>query len=158
MPSTPEINPATGWKIFRDKNVPITFEYPVEFGNPSLRKAPPPEVMVGIEFQSETYALGVTLFADGKGTDLSKEDDLGSVTFKLQERQFMAEIWKGNEEGSIFKVYTYGDQGINELMGSHRGTIPIQILFRCKDSCDRSEALSILKQIVSSIRLASDTR
>ena len=155
MPSTPEINPATGWKIFRDKNVPITFEYPQELSYTEKNKNPE-QNFLGIGFDSKIYSLSMVFSPEGKGLPNSVVS-FGNANLRLGGEEFSVDLMEDKDDDSTF-IAVPPKEKINNIFGVHYPSIAFHMILQCKDSCDRSEALSILKQIVSSIHLASDTR
>jgi hypothetical protein len=157
--STPEINPATGWKIFKHPDVPITFEYPGEFrlNNKAVNKSR----SLSLLFKSNDYFIQVSVPPPEKGTEGAEKVadvnmNLGEASFKVDILDFSSTKEKPHviasshyeQEDAFLKLLGYPTPNVG---GFHAN-------IQCATTCSYDETVDILKQIISSIRLASDPR
>ncbi len=159
-PSVPEINPATGWKIFRDKEGAIIFEYPKSFE--LVSKLTEQGRYFSVRLKNDSYYFRISIPPPEKGfegaekvTDVNM--NLGGASFKIdildlassKEKPYVIAFSRYEEEDALLKLLGYPTPNVG---GIHAD-------MQCvSEACSSEEALVIFKQIVSSIRLASDPR
>jgi len=155
--STPEINPATGCKIFKHPDVPITFEYPGEMKVISSHKDPP-EKLLSFDIQDSMYELGFVFMPAGKGIQGDIVDEanftLGASSFSMR----LGEVVDNNKTSLIAFFPFEEEEKIGNILNVDVGEGILRFRLNCKDVCNNIESRTLLKQIVSSIRLASDPR
>ncbi len=158
-PSTPKINPATGWKIFKHPDVPITFEYPAGFE--LISKAIKKSNSLSLLFKNQTHFIKISIPPPEKGiegaekvTDVNM--NLGGASFKIdildlassKEKPYVIAFSRYEQEDALLKLLGYPTPNVG---GFHAH-------IQCTTTCSYEETEGILKQIISSIRLASDSR
>ena len=156
------IDPATEWVLFsQPEYVPISFLYPPKFEQTGAHRFEWGGVL--LDFQSDQYLLQITIAGDGKGLPPSIE--YSTTVFSLNNEIFSIDLFEEEDAPpNLFAGWAQnvpgGKNTIEAALGLPTGSSGLWLRMSCKpiSFCPREESRGTFKQVVSSIRLASDSR